>query len=148
VTKASGVYFYKESTLQGEELTKAISTYSGITIFGTTNADGTPNMAVAIPGVVEDDVLILALADNRTRKNIAETKTAMMVFYRANPDATDRKQKHSGARLQLQLIDDEPSRKAYFDKLKQKNQDAKSGGKEITLQDSLFLRITKVIPLG
>ena len=49
------------------------------------NADGTPNIAIFVPGVADDSHIFFNWADNATKANVLREKTAIMSYDIADP---------------------------------------------------------------
>lgn len=139
VSKASTVQYYAKSSLLGEDLWKALETRQCAIAVATVNADGSPNAAVVIPGVTKDrSALVFGLAPNQTLLNFRERRLAIVTAYIYNPSAADKLERNKGARILVEFVSDP----AQAGKLLEDNRD--KGATE----NSVFMRILKVMPLG
>ena len=68
------------------------------------NPDGTPDAAIFVPTMPDDEHVIMMLADNHTRANIERTGIAHLVYDVPDPAAEDKAARHAGARLDLALV--------------------------------------------
>lgn len=101
----------------------------------TTNADGSPNLAVAIPGITEDGkYLILGLADNRTKANMTERDLAVVMFYEYNPTAVEKTDRNRGCRVVARYVGDKENTHLN------KEANAKN--------PSIYLEIVELLPIG
>ena len=78
-TSASTNNFYEASSWTGDQLIEAIKNRSGSWTIATVNPDNTPNLAVAVFGMLDDTTLVLNLAPNQTGENIVRTKEAVAI---------------------------------------------------------------------
>jgi hypothetical protein len=101
----------------------------------TTNADGTPNAAVVIPGVVDEKTLMFGLADNQTKVNLKERGYAVITAYIYTPDAQDKFQRNIGARLVVKYISDPAAIQTLMELTK-------------AAPGTIFVQIEKILPLG
>jgi hypothetical protein len=139
VSAASKANYYAKSSLQGEQLWYAIENRLGAATMATVNADGSPNIATVIPGVVKDrSALMFGIAPNQTSLNLKERKLAALSVYLYTPAATDKFERNKGARFVLELITDP----ALIAKLFEENKDR---GASAT---TTFLRIVRILPIG
>lgn len=136
VSAASNIY-YQENTLSVEELREAVHTLKGGALaVATVNEDGSPNLAYVGPDMVTDKVLMFGLSDNQTRKNIMRRKLAVAGIYIYDPDSEGGLADSVGARLVLELIEDEE----LIEELRGKVPEAPD--------DVLFMRIVRILPVG
>jgi hypothetical protein len=136
VSAASNIY-YQENTLSVEELREAVHTLKGGALaVATVNEDGSPNLAYVGPDMVTDKVLMFGLSDNQTRKNIERRKLAVAGVYIYDPDSEGGLADSVGARLVLELIEDE----GLIGELRGKVPEAP--------EDVLFMRIVRILPVG
>lgn len=147
ISAASDKYHYEKSFLEGEELTKLINTRQAAFTIATTNADGSPNIAVIIPGALGEDVIYMTPANNQTRKNIMERKLAVMAVYKYDITKEDKYEKNVGARLVLEYIEDKDQRQSYLDSLN-KLPFLNDAQKKQLNDWAVFFKVKKVIPLG
>ena len=135
LTAASGQYYYAASSYTPEALAAALKAYpyAGSVTVATVNADGTPNLAVAIPALSADGAyLSFGFADNRTKANMIERGYAVVCVYEYNPRAENKADRNKGARIILSYPGDEENK-------------ALNAGKE---RPSLYMKIVKILPLG
>ena len=139
ISKASTGIYYKQTSLEGENLWKALETYQCAISVATVNADGTPNAAVVIPGITTDRAyLYFGLAPNQTGINFKERKLAVVtVIGYAAPTATS-KMFTSGARIIVEYVSD-PTLQAQ---LVEANKDKKATA------STIFMKIVRVLPIG
>ncbi len=136
VSAASTIY-YQENTLSTEELRNAVhSLKGGALAVSTVNEDGSPNLAYVGPDMITDEVLMFGLSDNQTRRNIGRRKLAVAGVYIFDPDSEGGLADSVGARLVLELIEDEE----LIEELRKKVPDAPD--------DVLFMRIVRILPVG
>ncbi|MBL8966670.1 MAG: hypothetical protein JNG85_06645 [Spirochaetaceae bacterium] len=139
ISKASTTQYYAKSSLQGDELWKALETMQCAISVATVNADGTPNAAVVIPGVTKDrSALVFGLAPNQTIENFKARKFAVVTAYIYNPTATEKLDRNKGARIVVEYISDPAE-------IKRQIEDNKNP--RIT-EKSTFMKIVRVMPLG
>ena len=144
VSASSTNAFYAESSFIGEDLVRLFTERLGAISIATTNADGAPNLATAVPSMTEDgQYLFLSLAPCQTLTNLKERKMAVVESYIYNKEAEDKLERNQGARVAVTLEEDEV-------KIKELKQDLIE--KEIIKADYadnyLFLKVEKVLPLG
>lgn len=137
ITAASGQLYYPSGSYDLAKLQEALGAYPYKTTIGiaTTNSDGSPNLAVAIPGITGDGkYLQLGLADNRTKTNLTERELAVVMFYEYNPTAVEKAERNRGTRVVAKYVGDKEN-----DRL---NKEA--GNKN----PSLYLEIVELLPIG
>ncbi len=66
------------TNLDQPALMEAIRQYQGVCTVSTVNADGTPNLAVFVPGAVGDEYVVFGWAENATKANVLRDKKAVM----------------------------------------------------------------------
>lgn len=93
------------TTLSTDDLAEAMRLHQGVGALATVNEDGTPNIAVFVPLMPDDSHVVLTLAPNRSRANLERTGRAVLLYDVANPTASEKADRHKGARLQLDLVD-------------------------------------------
>ena len=131
------VYTNKYTNLDQAAVLGEIAKYSGVSVVATTNADGTPNIAILTPGAAGDDShIVFNLAPNTSAENIRRDKVAEMVFDKNNPAAETKEGRHQGATLRLELEEDADVLAA----LKEKN--------EYINDNSLVMKLVEVMPVG
>lgn len=135
-TAASQNYYGDVSLLTLEDLIPAITAFKGACTFATVNEDGSPNLAVFVPGITENGYIVSNQAPNATQTNIRRTKQAVIAYYIYNPEATERAEKYGGARLVVTLEEDP----AILEELIALN--------ERYSENTLFLKIEEILPLG
>lgn len=126
-TGASKTSYYSETSLTGDALHKVINNHQAAFVLSTTDPDNSPHAAVFIPAMASGSEVKFGLADNQTRRNIERTKKAVLTVYRFLPDET-RKKRHKGARLILELDENQSAEK--------------------NTHKMIIMKIQKVLPLG
>ncbi len=137
ITAASGQLYYPAGSYDLGKLQAALEAYPYKVTVGiaTTNADGSPNLAVAIPGITEDGkYLKLGLADNRTKTNLTERKLVVVMFYEYNPTAVEKTDRNKGCRVVASYVGEEENTRL--------NNEANAKN------PSLFLEIVEILPIG
>lgn len=136
ITAASGTSYYAGSSYDLDALKEALGAYPypvSVTV-STVNADGSPNLAVAIPGISEDGkYLTFGLAENRTRENLTERELAVVLFYEYTPEA-EKALRNQGCKVVVGYVGDEENKRL--------NEEA---GNE---NPSLFMEIIEILPIG
>lgn len=132
---ASIRYYYEESSLKEDALLEAIKNRDCAISVSTVNPDGTPNAAVVIPEVANEETLMFGLADNQTKVNLMNDKNAVITAYIYSPDAEAKTDRNIGARIKVEYIDDE----ALIEEL-MASTEAREG--------TIFVRIIEILPLG
>lgn len=135
ISAASGQYYYAGSSYDRDALAAALKAYpyAGSVTVATVNVDGSPNLAVAIPGLSPDgQYLMFGLAENRTALNMKERGLAVVAIYEYAPRAENKADRNRGARVILQYPGDEENERL-------------NAGKE---RKSIYMKIIEVIPLG
>jgi hypothetical protein len=145
VSAASTQAYYSDSSLDGEELYDLMGSRRAAFVWSTVNADGSPTASVMVPGVVNRAQGILAQSyggtGNQTTKNTVERSLAVLTVYQHNPDAEDRLERNIGARLVCEYVHDAEAQRRYLAEYQKSNSRA-------TLENTVFLRIVRVLPLG
>lgn len=137
ITAASGQVYYPAGSYDLPTLQAALAVYPYKVTVGiaTTNSDGSPNLAVAIPGITEDGkYLKLGLADNRTKTNLTERELVVVMFYEYNPSAVEKTDRNKGTRVVAQYVGDEENARMN------KEANAKN--------PSIYLEIVELLPIG
>lgn len=137
ITAASGQLYYPAGSYDLPALQAALSAYPYKVTVGiaTTNADGSPNLAVAIPGITSDGkYLKLGLADNRTKANMTERELAVVMFYEYNPTAVEKTDRNKGCRVIAKYVGDKENTRL--------NNEAKDKN------PTLYLEIVEILPIG
>ncbi|WP_040210163.1 hypothetical protein [Clostridium polynesiense] len=137
ISKASTKVFYEKGSLTGQALVDSINKREGSVTIATTNPDGSPNLAVAVPGAINDKYLVMGLAPNQTLENFKNHKIGVISYYIYNPAAQEKNDRNKGARLVVKMVEDKDTK----EKLK------KEAGEKAN-DNSLFLEIVEVKPLG
>lgn len=117
-------------------LLEAIGQFKGLCNVSTVNADGTPNIAIFVPGVADDSHIFFNWADNATKANVLREKTAIMSYDIADPTAEEKAGRHSGAVVKLELEEDAE----VLAQLQEAN--------ESVSEASVVLKIVEVLPVG
>lgn len=139
ISAASRTAYYAKSSLDGEELWKALETRQCAVALATVNGDGSPNLAVVIPGVdIERKALYFGIAPNQTLENLKSRRLAVLSAYIYAPSATDKFERNKGARIVLELVSDPEAVAALLDRNK---------GRGVS-PATIFLRIVRVLPIG
>ena len=137
ITAASGSLYYAAGSYDLPALQAVLGTYPYKANVGisTTNADQSPNLAVAIPGITADGkYLSLGLADNRTKENLIQRELAVVMFYEYNPTAVEKVDRNKGCRVVAKYVGDSENNRI--------NTEANNKN------PSLFLEILEILPLG
>lgn len=134
VSSASQV-FYQDSSLGKEQLWEAIDERRGGCTIATVNADGTPNLIVAVPAAAGDDHIYFTWADNVSKANAERTGVAMVSYYIYNADAESKSERNIGARMKVELEKDE-------DVL------SKLAGQDPTVKAGTVFKVKEILPLG
>jgi hypothetical protein len=145
VSAASTQNYYGDSSPRGTELYDLMSSRRAAFVWSTVNGDGSPNASVMVPGVVDRSEGILSQSfgggGNQTITNMRERGLAVLTVYQHNPDAEDRLERNIGARLVVEYISDRATQNRLIDRYQSANERA-------TLENTVFLRIVRVLPLG
>src|SRR5690554_779928 len=113
-TSASTIFYYRQSSLEGEELWQAIREMRTAIAIATVNPDGSANGAVIRPGISKDNqYLMFGLGHNQTGQNFRTGQPAIVVIYDYNPDEQDKFKRNRGARLEIQIVEDEEIGRAH-----------------------------------
>ncbi len=137
ITAASGQWYYPAGSYDLGALQAALGAYPYKVTVGiaTTNADGSPNLAVAIPGITEDGkYLKLGLADNRTKTNLTERKLVVVMFYEYNPTAVEKTDRNKGCRVVANYVGEAENTRL--------NNEANAKN------PSMYLEIVEILPIG
>lgn len=94
----------KYTDFDATQLSESMARFEGVCVLSTVNEDGTPNAAIFVPFMVDEEHAVFVLAANRTRENVERTGRAWAVYDVANPGAKEKKDRHAGARLRLSLV--------------------------------------------
>lgn len=123
---------YQESSFDLERLLQSVKSFEGACTIATVNADGTPNLSVAIPGAV-GECIYFYWADNTTKANLLRDGTAVVSWYLYHPEAENDAEKYQGARMVVSPITDE-------EELKKAAPDLSAA--------ATVLRIDELLPIG
>ena len=124
------------TNLDQAALLAAIGQFKGLCNVSTVNADGTPNIAIFVPGVADDSHIFFNWADNATKANVLREKTAIMSYDIADPTAEEKAGRYSGAVVKLELEEDAE----VLAQLQEAN--------ESVSEASVVLKIVEVLPVG
>lgn len=94
----------KFTTLEGDVLKASMGKVEGLSVVATVNEDGTPNAAVFVPMMVDDEHVVMTLAANRTRENIERTGQCVIVYDVVDSSAAEKAERHKGARMRCELV--------------------------------------------
>ncbi len=137
ITAASGQLYYPTGSYDLPALQAALGAYPYKVTMGiaTTNADGSPNLAVAIPGITSDGkYLKLGFSDNRTKTNMTERELAVVMFYEYNPTAVEKADRNKGCRVVARYVGDKENTRL--------NKEANDKN------PSIYLEIVELLPIG
>ena len=135
VTTAS-VYTNLYTNMDQATVLNAISQYIGVCNVSTVNADGSPNIAIFVPGVADDSHVMFGWADNATKANVMRDKVAVMTYNVADPSAETKEARYQGATLKLELEEDQEVLDAIY-----------AANENIT-DAYTIMRIVEVLPIG
>ena len=135
VTTAS-VYINMYTNMDQAAAQEALSQYSGLCNVATVSADGTPNLAIFVPGVVDEDHIMFGWADNATKANVLRDKQAVITYDVANPSAETKEERHQGAILKVELEEDQEVLDAIY------------AANENISDVYTILKIVEVLPIG
>lgn len=134
VSAASQV-FYRDSSLNQEQLWAAIAERAGGCTVATVNEDGSPNLIVAVPATAGDSHIYFTWADNGSKDNVLRTGEAMVSYYIYHADAESKEERNMGARLKLELERDEK----VLEQL---------AGDDATVKAGTVFKVKEILPLG
>lgn len=92
------------TNLNAKQLGESLAKMEGIFVLATTNEDNTPDAAIFVPRMLDEQHLVFFLAQNRSRKNLECTKQAWGVYEVSRPEAKEKQDRYAGARLKLSLV--------------------------------------------
>lgn len=92
------------TNLNAKKLGESLAKMEGIFVLATTNEDNTPDAAIFVPRMLDEQHLVFFLAQNRSRKNLERTKQAWGVYEVSHPEAKEKQDRYAGARLKLSLV--------------------------------------------
>lgn len=138
---SEGKYFYKDSALTDDALWNVMASYQAAPTIATVNPDGSPNLAVFMPGLpMELDgerYFVFGLSDNQTKLNLEQNKTGVLALYQYDPTAEDKMERNVGARIKFEIVEDEK----IIEALNKANDNAIREG-------STICHVVEVLPLG
>ena len=115
---SEGKYFYKDSALTDDALWNVMASYQAAPTIATVNPDGSPNLAVFMPGLpMELDgerYFVFGLSDNQTKLNLEQNKTGVLALYQYDPTAEDKMERNVGARIKFEIVEDEKIIEALY----------------------------------
>lgn len=127
-------YYYEKASVLGEDATSFINNYECTFVFSTTNEDGSPNAAIFIPRITEDQKYIYChMAPNNTLANLKERPEChitCVVFRKEEENKFDRTR---GLRIKTRFVGEqnEAVKEEYGVKSK-----------------ALFLEVLEMYPIG
>lgn len=136
-TSASVQIFYADGSFEKSELLESLTKREGAISLATTNPDGSPNLAIAVPGIADENHLVFNMLPNQTTENLSRTKQMVMAYYIYAPNKSEKIERNKGARLILELVEDT----LIIDALKKKNP-------QTIVEGSFIVKIVEVLPLG
>lgn len=104
------------TNLNAKQLGESLEKMEGIFVLATTNEDNTPDAAIFVPRMLDEQHLVFFLAQNRSRKNLERTKQAWGVYEVSHPEAKEKQDRYAGARLKLSLVLPEGETAKEFEK--------------------------------
>lgn len=104
------------TNLNAKQLGESLAKMEGIFVLATTNEDNTPDAAIFVPRMLDEQYLVFFLAQNRSRKNLERTKQAWGVYEVSHPEAKEKQDRYAGARLKLSLVLPEGETAKEFEK--------------------------------
>ena len=104
------------TNLNAKQLGESLAKMEGIFVLATTNEDNTPDAAIFVPRMLDEQHLVFFLAQNRSRKNLERTKQAWGVYEVSHPEAKEKQDRYAGARLKLSLVLPEGETAKEFEK--------------------------------
>lgn len=94
----------KFTNMDAARLKESMAKFEGVSVVATVNPDGSPDAAVFVPTMPDEQHVMMMLAQNHTRANIERTGIAHLVYDVVRPDAAEKAERHAGARLDLALV--------------------------------------------
>lgn len=129
-------YTNKYTNYSQEEVLQAMKQYRGLCTVATVNAEGTPNVAIFVPGVADDSHIMFYWANNATKENVLRDGKAVLTYDVANPTAESKEERHQGAVIKVELETDE-----------QVLADLKANNEAVN-DAAVVLKIVEVLPIG
>ncbi len=148
ITGASQETYYYEPAADFEQLEEM--TFNGVVVVSTTNPDGSPNAAVIIPSLLDDQYLIMRMAPNQTGENLRDDGRAVVTaFVPAADEEEEEEQTRShvrqyGARLVCTALFEGEE----YEEARQKWNDTVEDESYQLPADEPILRIDAVLPIG
>ena len=130
----------KFTDMDAAALKESMARFAGVAVVATVNPDGTPDAAIFVPAMPDEEHVILILADNHTRANIESTGIAHLVYDVPNPAAEDKAARHAGARLDLALVRNEGADAAEWQRVADSFPRMNPA--------VMILRIERILPVG
>ena len=94
------------TNLDQAALLAAIGQYRGNCTVSTINADGSPNLAIFVPGAAGPNHVMFGWAENATKANVLRSKQAALSYDITNPAAETKEGRHQGAIVRAVLEED------------------------------------------
>lgn len=124
------------TNLTAVQLQDAVNAYQTECVVATTNEDGSPNIAIFVPaGMIEETFLAFTWAENQTKANFTRGKIGMIALDVPNPAAETKEQRHQGAVVRAEIVDDE----AEIERLEKSSE---------MFKGSTFVKIVEVRAIG
>ena len=130
----------KFTDMSAAELKDSMARFEGVSVVATVNPDGTPDAAIFVPAMPDEEHVVLVLANNHSRANIERTGRARLVYYRGNPQAEEKAARHAGARLDLALVRAEGETAAEYEQVAKAYPHMNPA--------VMILRIERILPVG
>lgn len=130
----------KFTDMDAAALKASMARFAGVAVVATVNPDGTPDAAIFVPVMPDEEHVILILADNHTRANIERTGVARLVYDVPNSAAEDKAARHAGARLDLALVRNEGADAAEWQRVADSFPRMNPA--------VMILRIERILPVG
>lgn len=138
-TSASVSDFYGDSGLTDDALWTAFDSFQLTPSVATVNPDGTPNIAVVIPGshteVDGNDYFVFGLAENQTKANLQENGEGVMTLV-GGFDDEKKALSGIGARVSFTVVTDEEELSAV-----------KEANEKVT-DENIVCKVTEIRSLG
>jgi hypothetical protein len=128
------------TNLDQAALLAAIGRYQGVCTVSTVNADGSPNLAVFVPGAAGPNHVMFGWAGNATKANVLRTRQAVMSYDVVNLGAETKEARHQGAIVRL-VLEDDP---AALEQIRASLPEAYQSG----FDAYTVLRIVEIRPIG
>lgn len=144
-TSASVSNFY-EPAATIEEISEHI-TFNGVVVVSTTNPDGSPNAAVIIPSIFENQYVIMQMAPNQTLENLAQDGRVVISVFLPFPDAEKNTGelgdiRKYGARLICEVLSEGTERTEAIARYNAINESRQLPA------DHNLLKIVRILPIG